>query len=147
MAKTSVRMQDLQTTAEQFARLERTGIKRIVAAGARALEDRMREDTAEAGHVRNKDMLNSIAATEFREWLGGGSQEVYPQGVDRKGERNATKAYVINYGRGRRRKKNRDGSRNRMADQFITGDALMEPIVLDAMQAESDKIINEIGGE
>lgn len=140
MAKTSVRMEDLQSTADQLAKLERTGVKRIVAAGASAAETRLRELTEERRHVRTGDMFGSIAPTEYREWFGGGSQEVYPQGEDRKGVRNATKAYVINYGRGRRKK----GSK--MGDKFITGDGLLEPRVLEAMQAESDKILDEIGG-
>ena len=79
-------------------------------------------------------MLASIGRNEYREWLGGGAQDVYPLGEDRRGTRNATKAYVLNYGRGRRLR----------GDKFITGDDRAEEIVTQAMQEESDRLVEEI---
>lgn len=126
--------------AEQ--RLDRLGpamIRRIVEAGAGAAADAMREETRARGHIRTGDMLESVGMNEYREFLRGGSADVYPQGDDRKGVRNATKAYVINYGRGGTRK------RGKMGDKFITGnESKTEQAVLEAMQAESDRLIAEI---
>ena len=68
---------------------------------------------------------------------GGAEIVVYPRDTDRKGVRNATKAYVINYGRGKRRGK--------LGDRFITGKLQQtEEKVFQAMQAESDRILDEL---
>ena len=127
----------------KFAKLGRPMIKAIVDAGARAAAERMKANTEKARHIRNRDMIDSVGATKYFEQLGGGAEYVYPQGVNRRGERTATIAYVINYGRGKRR--NRDGSPSRMGDQFITRDIQgAEDAVKAAMQAESDRLIAEI---
>ena len=82
-------------------------------------------------------MLENVRPAEYREFMGGGEVSVYPQGDDRKGVSNAMKAYVINYSRGRRTRK--------MGDKFITGkQQQFEDAVSRAMQAESDRILDEI---
>ncbi len=126
----------------QFNRMGAGMIRQIVEAGASAAEKRMGSRTEAAGHGlpgRSRratgEMLKSIGRNEYREWLGGGSVDVYPQGDDSRGARNATKAYVLNYGRGRSLK----------GDRFITGDeSQAEKLVQEAMQAESDRLIAEI---
>ena len=68
-------------------------------------------------------------------------------GDNRNGERLQTIAYVINYGRGGR-KTNRDGTRSRMGDNFMRDvDAEGERAAIQAMQAESDRLMAEIGAE
>ena len=130
----------------QLDRMGRTMIRQIVEAGAGAAEKRMAENTQKAQHVRTGDMLKSIGTNEYREWLGGASVDVYPQENDRRGVRNATKAYVINYGKGRRTTKR--GTRNKTGDHFITGDeSQTEKAVFDAMKAESDRLIGELDNE
>lgn len=115
-------------------------IKRIVMAGAGAAEQRMRENIQRRQHVRTGDMLEAVGHTEYRESFRGGQTEVYPLDEDRHGVRNATKAYVINYGRGGVK---RNGGR--MGDKFITGDEKnTEQAVTQAMQAESDRIVDKI---
>lgn len=127
----------------QLSRMGRPMIRKIVEAGAGAAEKRMAENTKARQHVRTGDMLESIGENEYREFMGGGSVDVYPQDADRRGVRNATKAYVINYGRGRKITKR--GKANRTGDKFITGDeAKTEQAVVEAMQAESDRLIAEI---
>lgn len=130
----------------QLNKLGRTGIRTIVEAGAAAAETRMRMATQRAGHVppgksgrATGDMAASIGMNEYREYFHGGSVDVYPQGDDRKGIRNADKAYILNYGRGGARKT--DG----MGDRFITSDEKKtEEAVLAAMQEESDRLLSEI---
>ncbi len=127
----------LEDLSSRLDRLGRPAIRRIIEAGARVAADKMKADTQGRNHIRTGDMLNSIGSTNYRESLGGGSMEVYPQGDDRKGERNATKAFVTNYGRGGRR-----GPHS--GDRFITGqEKAAEQIVKAAMQAEADKIAAE----
>lgn len=119
--------------------LSRGMIRRMVEAGGKVADDRMKAATRAHMHVRTGDMLEAIKPTPYREWFGGGATEVYPQGDDRKGVRNATKAYVINYGRGRRK---RNG---KMGDKFITNDEkATEEAVRQAMEAENGRLIEEI---
>jgi len=132
----------------QLGKMGRPMIRKITEAGAQAAAKRMAENTEKRKHVRNSDMLDAIGDNGIREYVGGASTEVYPQGLDRKGERNATKAYVINYGKGKRpyRKRPKKNPKvNLTGDKFITGDeAKAEAIVVEAMQAESDRLIAEI---
>lgn len=98
-----------------LGRMSRGSIRRIVMAGGAAAAARMAARTEDKGHTRTGDMKGAIGMTDYREDLDGGSVEVYPLGDDRKGVRNATKAFVTNYGRG--------GARGpKMGDRFITGD-------------------------
>ena len=138
-----VKVNGFELVEGQLNRMGRPMIRQIVEAGAKAAEKLMADNTKARAHVRTGDMLESIGENEYREFLGGGSVDVYPQGDDRKGVRNATKAYVINYGKGR--KVTKRGTRNKTGDKFITGDeSKAEAVVLEAMQAESDRLIAEI---
>ena len=143
----TLRVSGFELMDQQFNKMGRPMIKKIVEAGAMAAKQEMIDDTMEKGHVRTGDMLKSIGTNEYREFLGGGSVDVYPQENDRKGVRNATKAYVINYGKGRR-PSTKQGGRNRTGDKFITGnEAKTEQLVREAMQEESDRLIDELNGQ
>ena len=120
--------------------LDRGNVRRIVEAGARASADEMRLDIKGSGHVRTGSMLANVRPAEYHEFLDGGEMNVYPQGEDGKGVGNALKAFVINYGRKGRRRRTA-----RMGDRFITGKLPQtEKAVQVAMQAESDRILDEI---
>ena len=127
---------------QQLNRLGAPMIRKIVEAGADAAEKRMTEQTKASGHTppgisrrSTGAMLASIGRNEYREYLHGGSVDVYPLETDSRGVRNATKAYVLNYGRGKSLK----------GDKFITGDEQKtEELVHQAMQAESDRLIAEL---
>lgn len=130
-------VEGLDAIDERLSKLGRPTIRRIVEAGAKADEDEWRKSIRQAGHIRTGSMLEGVRPAEYREILGGGEIRVYPQGDDRKGVANAMKAYVINYGRGKRTAK--------MGDKFITGKQQQFDEAVDrAMQAESDRIIDEI---
>ena len=147
----TLKVNGFELVDRQFNRMGAGMIRQIVEAGASAAEKRMAENTEKAGHGppgRSRratgEMLRSIGRNEYREFLGGGSVEVYPHGDDRKGVRNATKAYVINYGRGQRPTTKRKKP-NKTGDKFITGDeSQAEQLVQEAMQAESDRLIAEL---
>ena len=102
----------LEALDAQLGKLGRPVIRRLVEAGARADEDEWRANIRLAGHIRTGSMLENVRPAEYRETLDGGEMSVYPQGEDRKGTGNALKAFVINYGRGKRSGK--------MGDRFIT---------------------------
>lgn len=144
----TLKVNGFELVDRQFNRMGKTMIRQIVEAGAKAAEQRMAENVEKRRHMRTGDMLGSIGENEYREFLGGGSVDVYPQGVDSKGARNATKAYVINYGKGKRpmtKRPKRNPRRNLTGDKFITGDeSQAEKLVQEAMRAESDRLIAEI---
>ena len=74
----------------------------------------------------------------YHEDLNSGWVEVYPQGEDSRGVSNAKKAFVINYGYGKRRTK-------KTGDKFITkSERQFKANVQKSMQTESDKLIAEI---
>lgn len=142
------RVSGFDLVEQQLNKLGRPMIRQIVEAGAKAAEKVMAEATEEKGHIRTGEMMRSIGHNEYREFLGGGSTDVYPQGDDSKGARNATKAYVINYGKGKRpnaKWPKKHPRRNRTGDKFITGnEGKTEAAVTEAMQAESDRLIAEL---
>lgn len=130
---------DVDSAIKRLGKLGRPMIRQIVEAGAGAAEKLMAESVRTRNHIRTGDMLESIGTNEYLEILGGGRVDVYPQGNDREGVRNATKAYVINYGRGGTRK------RGKMGDRFITGnEKRTEEAVHQAMQAEHDRLVDQI---
>ena len=146
MARFSVDGFEIQEA--RLNKLGRTTLRTIVEAGAKAAEKVMEDATKQYSHTRNRDMLEAIGNNGIREYYGGASTEVYPQGDDRKGVRNATKAYVINYGKGKRpltKWPKKKPKINKTGDKFITGnEGKTEQAVVEAMQAESDRLLAEI---
>lgn len=126
--------------AAKLERLGRDGVKRIVMAGADACKAEMQELTDQYRHVVTGSMRNSVAAGKLHEDLNSAWVEVYPQGHDNRGVSNAKKAFVINYGYGKRKTR-------KTGDKFITGKkSTMKTVVSAAMQAESDRIVQEMNG-
>ena len=123
-----------------MGRLQRDAIRRIVMAGAEACVEETRQNVEGYRHVVTGSMMAGVAPGKYHEDIGSGWVEVYPQGEDGRGISNATKAYVINYGYGGRRTE-------KTGDKFITGKKnAMSDRVSAAMQAESDRIIQELNG-
>ena len=147
MARIQMGNTDVESLAAALAAMGRAAPKRIVESGAKAAEQKEILATAEAGHGRpgrsgrsTGALMASIGHTDIREFLGGAATDVYPQGNDARGERLATVGYVVNYGRGGAKK-------GGMGDRFITrAEEEMEAAALDAMQAESDRIVEEYNG-
>jgi len=123
-----------------LTRLSRDSIRLVVMAGAEACVEETRKDIEQYRHVVTGSMMASVAPGKYREDLGSGSVEVYPHGEDSRGISNATKAFVINYGRGGRRTA-------KTGDKFITGHkSTMQEVVAGAMQAKSDELIQQLNG-
>lgn len=143
MARMTIDPGGLDQVEASFDVNTRAAIRSIVEAGAKAAATTMQQAIKDANHVRTGSMRDSVRATEYRETLGGGQMSVYPQGTDSKGVSNTIKAYVINYGRGKRKR----GSR--MGDKFITSreqESKAEAAVAAAMQAEADRIAEGMNG-
>ena len=119
-------------------RLDKEGRQRIVMAGAEALTREMQGVIGSAHHVRTGSMLQSVKPGKCHDDPEAAWVEVYPQGEDSRGVSNAKKAFVINYGYGKRRTKS-------TGDKFITGNKKrFEPAVSRAMQAENERVLSEL---
>ena len=120
--------------------MDRNTIRRLVMAGADACVRETKDNIIHYRHVLTGEMMQNVAPGKYHEDVGEGWVEVYPQGDDSRGISNAKKAFVINYGRGGRRTE-------KTGDKFITGNKkTMQEVVARAMQAESDRIIQEMNG-
>ena len=136
MARLSYDDSSIDGISSDLGSMGRDTIRKIVEAGARADAEEWRRIIIEANHVRTGSMRDSVQMTEYRETMGGGQISVYPQGTDMHGISNTIKAYVTNYGRGKRKR----GSK--MGDKFITkNEGQIEEIVAEAMQAEADRLM------
>lgn len=123
-----------------LTRLSRSAIKEVVMAGAAACIEETKKNILQYRHVVTGSMMEGVAAGKYHEDYGSGWVEVYPQGDDSRGISNAQKAFVINYGYGKRRT-------GKTGDKFITGQKkTMEEVVAKAMQAKSDEIIRQLNG-
>ena len=123
-----------------LTRLSRDAIREVVMAGAAACVEETKKNVQEYRHVVTGSMMEGVQAGKYNEDLGSGWVEVYPQGDDSRGVSNAKKAFVINYGYGKRKTA-------KTGDKFITGQTkTMENIVAKAMQAKSDEIIRQLNG-
>ena len=127
------------TAAEDFDgkldKLSREGLKQIVLAGAEACGQGMQAVIGKYHHIRTGSMQASVKPGKIHEDLDSCWTEVYPQGPDSRGVDNAMKAFVINYGYGKRRTQ-------KTGDKFITSNKKQfKASVGRAMQAANDKLI------
>lgn len=85
--------------------------EKMLDAGAEAAVQEWKDGIVRSKHVDKGDMLASVGVAP--ETKTGRKREIYPLGTDRKGVRNAEKAFVLNYGRGNgttKRKKRRESN-------------------------------------
>ena len=95
-------------------KLGRDGIRAIVMAGAEGCAKEMSAGIRQYRHVRTGSMAQNVRPGNYHEDPEASWCEVYPQGEDSRGVSNAKKAFVINYGYGKRRTE-------KTGDKFITG--------------------------
>lgn len=65
--------------------------------GAKTAIEVWKEIIISRHHIDTKDMLDSIGVSAATK--KGDSRDIYPQGIDRKGVRNALKAFILHYGK------------------------------------------------
>ena len=68
----------------------------MLEAGAQEIKSCWKESAEEHGHRDTGDMIDSIGVSKGS--AGTNFRDIYPQGKDRKGVRNAQKAFILNYG-------------------------------------------------
>lgn len=66
--------------------------------GAAIVVQEWKKSCERHGHIRTGAMYKSIRATKIKKTDTGKSISIYPQGKDAKGNRNAEKAFRLNYG-------------------------------------------------
>lgn len=93
-------VQDWQKAAQESPQLCRA----MVQAGATEAVTVIKKHIEQSGLIDTHKMIDSVKPTKIKEDGGGFSCDVYPQGKDKKGVRNAEKAFVNNYGTTGRRK-------------------------------------------
>lgn len=133
-------MVEADSLGEQLEGLDRDMIRRVVMAGAEAVKKEMQAVISEYHHVRTGSMMQGVGPGKYKENLGSGSVEVYPQGDDGRGVSNALKAFVIN-SRKTKKKPARSG------DKFLTkasSKKRFEAVAVEAMKAESERILAEM---
>ena len=119
-------------------KLGRDGIRAIVMAGAEGCAKEMSAGIRQYRHVRTGSMAQNVRPGNYHEDPEASWCEVYPQGSDARGVSNAKKAFVINYGYGKRRTA-------KTGDKFITGNKKKyEASVAKAMQEESDRVVAQL---
>lgn len=94
--------------------------EKMLDAGVDAAVQDWKEGITTHKHVDTGDMLNSVGVAP--ETKTGRKREIYPLGTDRKGERNAEKAFVLNYGRSKglsKRKKGKKSKSGLNGDRFV----------------------------
>lgn len=74
-------------------------VPKMLEAGAEVLVRGQQETIARMGIIDTGDMQASVKAGKIVQTDTGASVDVYPQGKDRKGVLNATKAFVHQYGK------------------------------------------------
>lgn len=128
-------MSGLEETIREMQRMgQESGeaAKAMLRAGAEKVKAAWRSATEAHGLVDTGDMLESIGYARNPKVIGDAmSVDIYPQGTDRKGVRNAEKAFILHYGTSRRR-----------ATRFIDdADAKSEAEAVPAMEEIWDRYI------
>lgn len=95
-------MSGLDELMDQMDRMkENTGpvARAMIMAGAREMKEAMKAAAEEHGHRDTGDMIESIGYAKEPTNLGEAlAIDIYPQGKDRRGKRNAEKAFILHYG-------------------------------------------------
>lgn len=104
--------------------------EKILGAGAEIAVNEWKTGVQGAGHVDTGAMLNSVKArTE------GNISEIYPQGKDKKGVRNAEKAFILHY-----------GNSDKLGDRFVDDiEKEIENKAPEVMQEAFEKYLEERG--
>lgn len=89
---------DVEKEFLKRSRRAETAVPKMLKAGAEVLVKAQKAVSKEMGVYDTGDFHDSIKATKIKEKDGAQYVDVYPQGTDRKGVRNATKGFIAEYG-------------------------------------------------
>lgn len=103
MAKFNVvGLDDIQDAMLRRDKATMEAIPEMLAAGGAVMQKAQQDEITSTftGNRSTGDLARSIIVSKVKEKNGGKSVEIYPDGTDRHGVRNATKGFVLQYGRG-----------------------------------------------
>lgn len=84
---------------QRMRQLTGTAAEAMLISGAAVVREHWQASAKRHGHMDSGDMIASIRAARKVKDIGGMKAiDVYPQGKDYKGTRNAEKAFILNYG-------------------------------------------------
>ena len=96
-------VEDIIKEVERVEGLTSPTAREMLMSGAEIVQECWRQAAEDAGLHDTGDMIKSIGySREPKNLRDGMSIEIYPQGKDKKGIRNAEKAYLNHYGTGKR---------------------------------------------
>lgn len=93
-----VGLKELEREIAMRASLLPDAAPEMLKAGTDILVEYQRGSIIENDLIETGDMFDSIKAGPVKEGKNGWYQEVWPQGRDRKGTRNAEKGFILEYG-------------------------------------------------
>ncbi len=96
-----VGLEELEQEIARRAALLPDAAPEMLKAGTDILVEYQRGSIIEKGLIDTGDMFDSIRAGPVKEGRDGWYQEVWPQGRDRNGTRNAEKGFILEYGTSR----------------------------------------------
>ena len=102
MAKfNTVGLDDVQDAMLRRDQATLEAIPEMLAAGGAVMQKAQQDEITSTfkGKRGTGDLARSIIISKIKEKDGGKSVEIYPDGTDRHGVRNATKGFVLQYGR------------------------------------------------
>lgn len=96
-----VGLDDLQEQMLQRAKIAEEAVPEMLKAGGAVMQEAQRAEIRTMFRSRRStgDLAVSIVVSKIKERDNGKMVEVYPDGKDRHGVRNATKGFVLQYGR------------------------------------------------
>ena len=96
-----VGLDDLQEQMLQRAKIAEEAVPEMLKAGGAVMQEAQRAEIRTMFRSRRStgDLAASIVVSKIKERDNGKMVEVYPDGKDRHGVRNATKGFVLQYGR------------------------------------------------
>lgn len=92
-------LEDIEKRLLSHEKTAEAAVPAMLEAAAAVLIKAEQEEIERLKLVDTSAMKKSVKATKVRKTDSGGFVEVYPQGKDRKGVSNATKAFVAQYGK------------------------------------------------
>lgn len=132
-------LDDVIREMEQLGELYGETADEMLMAGAEEVKKAWKESAERHKHRDTGDMIESIGYLRQPKRVGDiRAIDIYPQGTDQKGIRNAEKAFILNY-----------GTRTRTASNWVFyADAMCAEPVAKAMEAIWDKKLSTmtIGG-
>ena len=119
----SVNVDGMAAELQRLGQITRPMARDMVDAGAKVIVHSWKTVIQEKDHIRTRDMVDNIRADEATQHGGAIESEIYPRGVDRKGVRNAEKAFLLHYGwkagKAARGKKGKGRKDSYQGDHFV----------------------------